>query len=75
MEAEKCRNITGMPACDRAAFGRLLSRAHLKLTLRRPVQRFVFACAYTRVCMAEANGNFPPAAMAERGMSLALIIF
>lgn len=25
--------------------------------------------------MAQANGNFPPAVMAERGMSLALIIF
>lgn len=49
-----------------------LSRAHLKLTLCRPVQRFV--CVYTRVCMAKANGNFPLTVMAERGMSLALII-
>lgn len=64
-----------MPVCNHTAFGRLLSRAHLKLTLRQPVQRFVFVCAYTRVCMAEANGNFPPAVMAERGKSPALIIF
>lgn len=64
-----------MPAHKHTAFGWLPPRAHLKLTLCRPVQRFVFVCVSTRACMAGANGNFPPAVMAERGMCLALIIF
>lgn len=52
-----------------------LSRARLKLTLCQARAEARVACVYTRrACVAEANGNFPPAVMAERGMRLTLIV-